>query len=450
VELPAFVPTPRLTGRPDPGELALVGSVGLIAIAIAAAATEQPGLALAGIAALAVVVTALLRTDFAILLVVASAPLEAAFATGPAGISVTKLTGGLCFASFAVTLARTRRPLMFDVSQAIVLGILAIAMVSTMQAQHPSEATATTTRYASFAIFFFIVTQFAHDRVLQRRIAWVLSFGVTAAALIGLYEYFTGNLESAGLRYANPGDFGFMLATTLPFMFWLLRSRKLLWPLVIGMIGIVFGAILLSLVRGALLGLAVGFVFFVLTDRRRLQLLLAGGLLASVVTVLVVHTNPARFHEAILLKSNIAQQNVSTRYQAWEAASTLASDHPFFGIGPGNFPFYYFKLTGRPIGTAPITVVHNAFLDIAAELGVIAMCLFILYLVVSFSRLSAAIRLGLGEPGIALAARVSLVIATTISLTVSEQYFLPFWLLGALATGIWIGQRDEGHSAAAQ
>jgi putative inorganic carbon (HCO3(-)) transporter len=84
-----------------------------------------------------------------------------------------------------------------------------------------------------------------------------------------------------------------------------------------------------------------------------------------------------------------------------------------------------------------LTVAHDAYLDIGAELGLIAMALFILYLVVAYARLTVAVREGFGPPGYAQALRISLVIAAVCSIFLSEQYFLPFWLIGGLATAIW-------------
>ena len=107
------------------------------------------------------------------------------------------------------------------------------------------------------------------------------------------------------------------------------------------------------------------------------------------------------------------------------------------GVGPGNFQYYFLKATDSPEGTVRLRVVHNAYLDIAAELGPTAMVLFLLYLGLVFMRLTGARRLGLGPPGFAAALRVSLVIAAVSALTLSEQYFAPFWLIGGLAAALW-------------
>ena len=436
--------------RPDGLDaLELLGLAAVAAVLVAGSVAMPRATLLFALAAVALVFL-VTRIDLAILLVVATAPLEGAFASGPAGISVTKLAGYICIAAFVYALAKEHRPLVFERGQALVLGILGIALLSTAWAENTSAAITTTTRYASFAVVYVIVTQFGHDRVLQRRIAWTLAVTCTIAAGLGLNDYLRGNAQLATLPHVQQNDFAFILATSLPFMFFLLGRTRALRPLLLAATALVSAAILLSLSRGAFLGLAAGFVVFVLTDRRRLQVTLTAGLLATVGTLLVIHSNPQRFHEALLLKQNVAQQNVSTRFGAWGAAARLASDHPLLGVGPGNFQFHYNALTGQPLGTFTLTVAHNALLDVGAELGVVAMCLLALYLLLTFTRLTSTLRLGYGDPGFVRALRISLTIAIVSALFLSEQYFLPFWLIGGLAAAIWAqGRRSAEESAAA-
>ena len=421
--------------------LVLVGVAALGAlIVLGSVASPKKALLLAVAAGL--LVFFLTHVDWAILLVVASAPLEGAFASGPAGISVTKLAGGVCIAAFLFALVKERRELVFERGQALVLGLLGIAMLSTVWAEETSPAITTTTRYASFAAIYVIITQFGQDPVLQRRIAWTLTITCSIAAALGLNDYLNGSAQLATLKYAQQNDFAFILATSLPFTFFLLSRTRMLRPLLLGAIGLISSAILLSLSRGAFVGLAAGFLLFVLTDRRRIQVTLAAGTAVAIGTLFVIHSNPQRFHQALLLKQHIAQQNVSTRFGAWSAAARLATDHPFLGVGPGNFQFHYNALTGQPIGTFTLTVAHNALLDVGAELGLLAMCLLLLYLLLAFVRLTAALERGYGDPGFVRALRIALTIAIVSAMFLSEQYYLPFWLIGGLAAAIWAdGQR---------
>ena len=437
--------------RPDAAQSAALLGIAALGTVLVAGSVVAPRMTLLLTLAAAAFVFFVTRIDLAILLVVATAPLEGAFASGPGGASVTKLAGYVCIAAFFYALVRQRRLLVFERGQALVLGILGIALLSTVWAEDTSAAVTTTTRYASFAAIYVIITQFGRDRVLQTRIAWTLAVTCTIAAALGLNGYFNGSQQLATLPHAQQNDFAFILATSLPFMFFVLGQARLLrLPLLAG-IGVVSAAIVLSLSRGALVGLAAGFVLFVLTDRRRVQVTITAGAIAAVAVLLVIHSNPQRFHEAVLLKSRVASENVSTRYGAWGAAARLASDHPLLGVGPGNFQFHYNKLTGQPLGALTLTVAHNALLDIAAELGLLAVFLFGCYLVLSWTRLTGAIKRGFGDPGYVRTLRISLTIAIVSAMFLSEQYFLPFWLLGGLAAAIWVdGQRRDREAALAR
>jgi O-antigen ligase len=449
----AVLQAPRLelsARRPVDGAVALVLlGVAAAAALLAAGAVAMPMKTLLLVVGGATFVFLVTRIDLAILLVVATAPLEGQFQAGVGGASPTKLAGYVCIAAFLFAIVRGRRKLVFERGQALVLGILGIALLSTAWADQLSPAITTTTRYASFAAIYVIITQFGHDRMLQIRIAWTLAITCSIAAALGLYYYLHGNAQLATLPHAQQNDFAFILATSLPFMFFLLGRTLLLRPFLLGAIGLVSAAILLSLSRGAFLGLAAGFVVFVLTDRRRVQVTLTAGAVAAVGVLLVIHSNPQRFHEALKLKQNVAQENVSTRFGAWSAAARLASDHPVLGVGPGNFQFHYNELTGQPLGTFTLTVAHNALLDVAAELGLVAMCLLALYLVLAFTRLSGTIHRGYGDAGFVQALRISLTIAIVSAMFLSEQYFLPFWLVGGLAAAIWVdGQRRAAERPA--
>src|SRR5262249_40659291 len=157
------------------------------------------------------------------------------------------------------------------------------------------------------------------------------------------------------------------------------------------------------------------------------------------------HSNPQRFHEAVSLKQNVAQQNVSTRFGAWGAAGRLASDHPLLGVGPGNFQFHYNQLTGQPLGTFTLTVAHNALLDIAPELGAVPRRMRARHLVLAFVPLPSALKHGSGDESFVRTVRISLTIAIVSAMFLSEQYFLPFWLIGGLAAAIWVRGQQQAE-----
>jgi O-antigen ligase len=436
-------------GRPsdDRSQLVLVGSaiLAVIAAALTILAAYQPEKAFVVLAGLTILVVCALRVEVAMLLLVALAPLEGAIPPIPQlPLTPTKLAGALCFASFTLYALTSRRRGLFDISHAIVLMLLALALVSTLQAQVISFGLTTTVRYAAFVALYIVVSQFVGDQGFQRRLAWGYSLACAVAGFLALQNFIWGGERLAKLPYSDPNDLAFILATSLPFAFWLLRESWMVRPLVLAMIGVISASVLLSFSRGALVGLAAAAVWHVLTERRQAPVVLLGILVMIGATWIFVNQNPGQVESGLEQKRNIAAYNVETRLDAWSAAIRLAEKHPLIGVGPGNFQFAYPEVTDRPIGVRLIGVVHNAYLDVAAELGVIAMALFVAYLIIVFARATAARRRGNGIPGYASAVRTALVIAMVSGLFLSEQYYAPFWLFGGLATALWREDRMPG------
>jgi putative inorganic carbon (hco3(-)) transporter len=421
--------------------------VALIAVSPAFLVLQRPALVLFAFVVAVVVFLCALRADIALLLLVATAPLEGAIQIGSGSVlTISKLAGALAFSSFFLFAVATNRKLLVDRSHAIIGLILALALVSTLQARDVPQGFSTSIRYASFVALYLVVSQFAHDHRLQRRIVWVLCAASTVAGLLTIRNFLNETTSQAALPYTNPNDTAFVLATTLPLAFWLLRERWVLRFAAIGMIGLMSASILLSFSRGALVGLGAAALFQLVTQRKHILLLAGGVLVSAVTTIAFIQTNPGQVESGFQAKQRVAEYNVESRIEAWRAALDLIEANPLLGVGPGNFREYFYEATGNPPGTPNLLVVHNAFLDVGAELGLAAMLLFIAYVGVILRRATLAERAGSGLPGYATALRAALIVAVVASLFLSEQYYAPLWLLGGLATALW---RESKATAAA-
>lgn len=406
-------------------------------VPLAAAAVRWPGPVALALAGGAVALAALVRVEIALLLVLASAPLEGALPpSGP--ITVTKAAGALCFASFAFGLARGRLRPVRDRGRKLALWLLALALVSTtFVARYQPQALAATIRIASFVGIYLVLSHLAGRGEVLRRLAWALAIACTAAAALGLQTFLSGGRAQATLAYADPNDYGFVLATTLPITLWLATTRrKLLRVAAVGMALAQTSALVFSLSRGSLLGLAAALFFVLLTERRLVVHVLVGGVVLAGVALVIVNANTDRVQEALTQKENIASSNVSSRLQAWRTAGELMAERPVLGVGPGNFGPYYRERSGIPPGTFAVEVVHNTWLDVGATMGIPALALFAGLIAVAFRRLTRARSAGYGPPGLAAALRISLVVGVVSGSFVSEQYFLPFWLIAGMAAAL--------------
>ena len=146
-------------------------------------------------------------------------------------------------------------------------------------------------------------------------------------------------------------------------------------------------ALLLTKSRTAWIGTLVGLVLLSLLSRRArgtgrgLRYLL--GFLISILLFGWVLTQFGGLDRQVLSE---APKSLQYRLQYWQATARLISDHPMFGVGPGQFRGHYlsYKL---PEASEEIADPHNLFLESAASGGVASLFGLLIICVVLFKRL---------------------------------------------------------------
>jgi putative inorganic carbon (HCO3(-)) transporter len=417
---------------------AAVSAVLAVAAAVAVSATWWPLLVIPGAVAAAVVVGALVRLDLALLLFAAAVPLEYSVALGGnPQLTVVKLAGALCFASFAVQLATRRRRLRLDSTHVMVLGVLSLVLVATVAATSLDNAAGVAVRYVSYVGLYFVLTAFAGDHRSLERFVWVLSVASAIAGALAIHNLLIGFDTRATPTYGDPNDLAYILSTTLPLTLWLLRRRGVQRLVVLALVAVIGVADVLTLSRGAAVGLGCALVWAVATHRSQLRAVLAPLMIVAAAIGVVALTQQARIAIALRDKGIVAASSVDYRFGAWRSALLLIESHPLIGVGPGNFQLYTATVDNRPLTPGDPTVVHNAYLEVAAEIGLPAFALFVAYVLTSLYRLRSAMRQQVGPRSFAIAATASMIVAVTAALTLSEQYYAPLWVMGAIATCLW-------------
>jgi hypothetical protein len=90
------------------------------------------------------------------------------------------------------------------------------------------------------------------------------------------------------------------------------------------------------------------------------------------------------FHRGGVIQSNaLVQRSDSLRLQAQDTAFFLIQKHPFFGVGLEN----YLKASSPSSGKEAIPMIHNCYLLIASEMGVVALLFFFNFLLSLFLRM---------------------------------------------------------------
>ena len=446
------MPTQGELARPSEPHLAervnnaLAGALAAIAVAVvvAIAATTWPVLVLPGVAVIMVVVGAVMRLDLALLLLAAAVPLEYSVSFGSgAGSSITlvKLTGGLCFLSFLIQLATRRRHLRIDGTHVLLLGILACLLVATVAAQSLDSALPVTLRYISYVALYMVLSSFAGDYRTLRRVVWMLSIASAVAGALAIRNLLIGLDTRAKPTYGDANDLAYILSSVLPLTLWLLRYRGAARVVVVVLIAVISLADALTFSRGAAFGLGVAFAWVLFYQRHLIRAALVPILLVVSLVAVVAVAQPQRLSKALLYKSNVASANVSHRFDSWRSALELIATHPFAGVGPGNFQYFNAQVDGRPPTSQDPTVVHNTYLDVGVEVGLPALALLLAYLGTNLVRIRSVIRMRVGPPSFGIAVAGALIVAIVSALTLSEQYYAPLWLVGAMVTCMWQDMR---------
>jgi putative inorganic carbon (HCO3(-)) transporter len=206
----------------------------------------------------------------------------------------------------------------------------------------------------------------------------------------------------------------------------------------------------LTFSRGAAVGLGCALAWVLFTQRRQVRAALVPLAIVAVAVGVVGLTQQARLSTAFTVKSAAAASNVTHRFDAWRSAVDLIVAHPLVGVGPGNFQYFTAAVDNRPPTNADPTVVHNTYLDVGAEVGLPALALLLAYVVTVFKRLRVATRRRRGPPSMAIALTAAMIVAVAAGLTLSEQYYAPLWLMGALATCLWQGKGAKSAVASGE
>lgn len=229
------------------------------------------------------------------------------------------------------------------------------------------------------------------------------------------------HMFSAYLGMAAPIAFGVFLTTTIKKRFWFFLFL------------IILLADLLTFSRGGYVGLLFGgllFFFSVGSTFSWGRKHVGWGLVGAVVLVLLFSLSPL----GTRLSSSFSKGDGSNieRLRLWQEAGTHVEERPLLGVGLGNYPLLV-KLTATY--REPI-YAHNLYLDIALELGLVGLALFLMLIGMAIRRAWRSWRQH--HQHLALSVVVSLVVFLTHSFfetPIFSVHVLPVLLL-LLAIGV--------------
>jgi O-antigen ligase len=427
----------------------------ILSAGLALAASRAPLLALAGVGVVVVLLLVLLWAEAVLLLLVAALPWEDLLQYPSETLSGVKVLGFLLVAAWLLRAFARGEPLRLPATLAPVLLFGLLVGASFVLSPDPAAGSGKLLRYVLFIAFFFLITQLAHARPAVLHVLRVLVLSAAAAGLWALVFFLQGKLERAGGPIQDPNDFAYLMAAVLPITGYLFieeRRRRVLWG---ACFAVLVGSTLATLSRGALIGLLALGVWALASRKVSVSgVLAAGGALAVVVLLAVTFWSPL-VNERVESKEKIADVNAASRLGFWDAALRMSYDRPLTGVGPGRFgEEAETYVRNRPLELED-PVVHNTYLEIAAENGVPALLAFLAFLAGSWALLTRARREAVSvddQQGVRLATamQATLVAAAVSAIFLSQQLALPLWLVGALATALASSRAGAARPGAAR
>jgi len=342
---------------------------------------------------------------------------------GPVILTVTNTIFYGVLAAWLLRVTLLRRPLRGGVVAALFATYVLVLLLSVVSVLSVADWAEEVNRWATALAVYVIAVDAIGDARSARPAVIGTALGALVACAIGLYQvvahagpasFSVGGLTRAYSTFGQPNPFAGYLELTIPLLValvggWLNRDlrphlRRACggWTMLLVSVAAALGllCLLLTQSRGGWAGAAVGLGAIVWLTGSAVRW---GAIAAGVVVVSVVLVTPAAGWvtsrlassvgsfggEVLVTPSNFAIQE---RLAHWGAGINMARDHPWLGVGAGNFTPNFREET--PVWRFRISRghAHNAYIQAAAQSGIVGLIVYLLFLGAVGLRLARALR----------------------------------------------------------
>jgi O-antigen ligase len=384
-------------GLPALGGVVLGAAVVFMALVVGMGASISPFLGVAGLVAL----------GFAILTAKDLAAGVAAFTvlsfferipgTPETGITVIKAGGALLAVVWIVLLLRRRSELPFLPVNHPVVAYLVVAfggwaLASVLWAEVPASAQQAAFRLIQGAILLFIVYSAVRERGQVLWVLWAFVLGAVLSALVGLggataaEEVGYGTSETIRLAggIGDPNELAAIIVPAIVLAVGLIAvTRQLLLRFVLfSSIAVLAVALFWTQSRGGLVAMAATLVLgpALAGPARPRVIALALSLGALAVTYFTLFAPPAQLTRVTSFDAG----GGTGRPDLWAVSIEMYRDHPYVGLGAGNFVDIEPRYATRDIDLRRVDLIvdtpkgaHNSYLQTLTELGLVGFLLLV-------------------------------------------------------------------------
>lgn len=263
---------------------------------------------------------------------------------------------------------------------ALVIAICAMTSISKAESRNIAML------LIAFLSFYFVIINTIENKKQFNFILYTFIVAGVISAVIGLYQYFFGDIysqawldssmfEDIKMRvystFENPNVYGAYLLLVVPLIFSMLWTEKG-WKkkaFLLCCFGITAIALLLTFSRGCWLGIILGMgLLLIIIDRRFI-------ILGVIALLLLPFVLPDSIMNRFLSIGNMNDSSTSYRVYIWLGTLAMLKDYWFSGIGLGEtsfntiYPMYSFS-------DVPAPHAHSLYLQIMVSYGIVGIIIF--------------------------------------------------------------------------
>jgi O-antigen ligase len=384
----------RPIGRDDvlSAIVTVVGAAALALVWTLVAYRVGPMIALALLLVIAVLALIAMRPMAGVYLGVLCVPLEQLdFASAAADVTPAKgllFYTGLVAACHFLLGARRARPHPGHIAFGLLLLVGVLGLAVTDDSLTTAKILAQWASYLWLSMYVATADRTQLGRLLGCIVLAGAVVGATAVLTSGDQQLVAGGQAVTGRAQAafdHPATLAFFLVLAFPLALVLgFRSRASARVPAFAAAGLCLGGIMLSLTRGAILGAVFAMLVMLLwADFRRL----AAVLLVAILAFSAFNLKAIERSQEVRVIGARLQTITDTRATAdnertkiWAKTPQLIADHPFFGVGAGNFSTVSARYNILDAFGAPFVHAHDVMLTIAAEFGLLGLALFTFFI----------------------------------------------------------------------
>lgn len=264
----------------------------------------------------------------------------------------------------------------------LILLLLLLCLISVPFALDQGRAWGGFVEYLKVIVIFLVIVNVLRTEKQLKALLFLVLIATCILSFSAIDDYRTGNLELRGQRvkgaignlFDNPNDLALHLVTFFPIVIGLaLGTRNLVARTIyFGIALTILGGTVATFSRGGFLGLVfvIGTLVWRLGKRNRTVVVVTAVFLFISFLVLA----PGAYRQRV---TTMGDGSAETRKGDLKRSVYLAFRHPFFGVGMDNFRFY----SDRELAT------HNSYTQVASELGLPAVVIYVLFLIAAIKRL---------------------------------------------------------------